>query len=73
MMDVRERCRRTISFFQYEFEEGVKQLKKIKNMQDLEILQRADVIGMTTTGKHGCHIHFRLADLLAMHSSNLIR
>ena len=49
-MDVRERCGRTISYFQYEFEEGVEQLKKINNALDLEVLQRADVIGMTTTG-----------------------
>ncbi|KAL9983501.1 hypothetical protein ACROYT_G005684 [Oculina patagonica] len=50
LMDVRERCRRTISFFQYEFQEGVEQIKKINNALDLEILERADVIGMTTTG-----------------------
>lgn len=50
-MDVRQRYRRTISYLHHEFERGIEGLKKAKAMQDLEILERADVIGMTTTGE----------------------
>ncbi|XP_068677009.1 NFX1-type zinc finger-containing protein 1-like [Montipora foliosa] len=49
-MDVRKRYRFTISYLHYEFEWGVQRLKEAKTMQDLDILERADVIGMTTTG-----------------------
>ena len=50
-MDVRQLFRRAISYLHHEFELGVERLKKAKAMQDLEILERADVIGMTTTGE----------------------
>ena len=49
-MGVRERYHRTISFLHREFEWGVERLQEAKTMQDLEILEGADVIGMTTTG-----------------------
>ena len=51
LKDVRERYRRTMSYLHHEFEWGVERLKEAKTMQDLEILERADVIGMTTTGE----------------------
>ena len=50
-MDMRERYRRSISYLHHEFDWGVERLKKAKAMQDLEILEHADVIGMTTTGE----------------------
>ena len=53
LMDVAEGYRRTISLFQEKFEEGAKRLKDIKNMEDFEILKKADVVGMTTTGEYG--------------------
>ena len=49
-MDVRKRYNRTISYLHHEFQWGVERLREAKNMQDLEILEGADVIGMTTTG-----------------------
>ena len=55
-MDVRKRYRCTISFLHYEFERGVERLKEAKTMQDLDILERADVIGMTTTGALYCKL-----------------
>ena len=42
--------RQTIASHQIEFELGARRLKDIRNMEDLEILKGADVIGMTTTG-----------------------
>lgn len=51
LVDVTEEYRRTISLFQEQFEEGARRLKDIKNMEDFEILKKADVVGMTTTGK----------------------
>ena len=51
VMDMRERYRRAISYLHHEFDWGVERLKKAKAMQDLEILEHADVIGMTTTGE----------------------
>ncbi|KAJ7333532.1 NFX1-type zinc finger-containing protein 1 [Desmophyllum pertusum] len=50
LIDVRERYRRDISYLQYGFEAGVRRLKETKGKLDLEILERADVVGMTTTG-----------------------
>ena len=50
-MDVCNGYRRTISLFQEQFEAGAKRLKEIKNLEDFEILKKADVVGMTTTGK----------------------
>ncbi len=52
-MDVREHYRRTISYLQSDFERDVKRLKEEKERLDLKILIESDVIGMTTTGKHG--------------------
>ena len=52
-IDVRQRYRRAISHLHREFEWGVERLKKAKAMQDLETLEHADVIGMTTTGERG--------------------
>jgi len=49
-MDVRERYRQTISYFHREFDWGVEKLMEAKTKQDLNILERADVVGMTTTG-----------------------
>jgi len=49
-MGVREGYHRTISYLNREFEWGVERLNEAKTMQDLEILEGADVIGMTTTG-----------------------
>ena len=51
LVDVAEEYRRTISLFQEQFEMGARKLKDIKNMEDFEILKKADVVGMTTTGK----------------------
>ena len=51
LVDVAEEYRRTISLFQEQFEVGARKLKDIKNMEDFEILKKADVVGMTTTGK----------------------
>ena len=51
LMDVAEEYRRTISLFQVPFEEGARRLKDIKDMEDFEIIKKADVVGMTTTGK----------------------
>ena len=52
-MDVRQCYRRAISLLHREFEWGVERLQKAKAMQDLKILEHADVIGMTTTGERG--------------------
>lgn len=35
------------------FQWNVEHLKEVKSRLDLEILKKADVIGMTTTGKWG--------------------
>ena len=48
--DVRDGYRRTVSYLHREFDWGVERLMEAKTMQDLEILERADVVGMTTTG-----------------------
>lgn len=52
-MDVRERYRFTITILQDGFQWDVENLKRVKSTLDLEILKKADVIGMTTTGKCG--------------------
>jgi len=52
-MDARKRCRFTITSLQQAFQWGVEDLKTVKSRLDLEILKKADVIGMTTTGKCG--------------------
>ena len=64
VQDVRERYRRDMSFFHFDFERGVRELKQIKSQLDLLILKKAAVIGMTTTGKYGytkfgCFLLFR--------------
>lgn len=51
LVDVAEEYRRTISLFQEKFEEGARRLKDIKDMEDFEVIKKADVVGMTTTGK----------------------
>ena len=50
-MDVRRRCRFTIQCLHLGFQWDVENLKRAKRTLDLEILKKADVIGMTTTGK----------------------
>ena len=49
-MDVRRRCRFIITSLQLGFQWDVEHLKRVKSRLDLEILEKADVIGMTTTG-----------------------
>ena len=51
--DVRERCRREMTYFLFDFERGVNELKQQTGQLDLSILRGANVIGMTTTGKYG--------------------
>lgn len=51
LADVCENYRHTIALYQEEFEVGARKLKEIKNLQDFEILNNADVVGLTTTGK----------------------
>ena len=48
--DARERCYKNISDLQIRFDSRATILKEIKQEEDYEILRRADVIGMTTTG-----------------------
>ena len=50
-MDVRRRCLFTIKCLHLGFQWDVENLKRAKSTLDLEILKKADVIGMTTTGK----------------------
>lgn len=52
-MDVRRRCLFTRTCIQLGFQWNVEHLKEVKSRLDLEILKKADVIGMTTTGKWG--------------------
>jgi len=52
-LDVRQCYRRAISLLHREFEWGVERLQKARAMQDLKVLEHADVIGMTTTGERG--------------------
>ena len=66
--DVRERYRRTISYLHREFEWSVERLKEAKTMQDLEILERADVIGMTTTGELQLQLYFLHKNCPALYS-----
>ncbi|XP_068707528.1 NFX1-type zinc finger-containing protein 1-like [Montipora foliosa] len=40
----------TVSLYQEQFDAGAKKMKDIKNLEDLEILKNADVVGMTATG-----------------------
>ena len=51
-MDVRGRCRFTIECLNLGFQWDVENLKRAKSTLDLEILKKAHVIGMTTTGKY---------------------
>ena len=48
--DLTQEFRKTFANHQREFERGAKKLKDVRNMEDLEILKGAAVIGMTTTG-----------------------
>lgn len=50
--DAREKWHVNISELQELFDIKAVKLKKIKDEEDLRILSWADVIGMTTTGKH---------------------
>ncbi len=52
-MDARKHYRQTIEFLQYDFHWNAERLKEAKNLVDLQILRKADVIGMTTTGRCG--------------------
>ena len=42
--------KRTITQYRQQFEENARKLKEIQAMEDMIVLKKADVIGMTTTG-----------------------
>lgn len=50
--DARKQWHLNISKLQEQFDINAAKLKRIKDREDLKILSFADVIGMTTTGKH---------------------
>ena len=51
MFDARETCAEHICDFQELYDDQVLQLKEVRKQEECEILKKADVIGMTTTGK----------------------
>ena len=50
--DAREKWHLNISKLQEQFDINAAKLKRIKDKEDFKLLNFADVIGMTTTGKH---------------------
>ena len=50
-MDARKHYLQVIRNLQYEIHWNVERLKELNSEFDLQILKKADVIGMTTTGK----------------------
>ena len=50
--DAHEKWHLNISKLQEQFDINAAKLKRIKDKEDFKILSFADVIGMTTTGKH---------------------
>lgn len=48
--DARENCYEVISDFEEIFDGKANELQDLRNEEDLQILRKKDVIGMTTTG-----------------------
>ncbi|PFX30307.1 NFX1-type zinc finger-containing protein 1 [Stylophora pistillata] len=55
MFDARETCSENISDFRQLYDDQVLRLKEVRKQEECEILKKADVIGMTTTGAARYH------------------
>ena len=51
MFDARETCSEYISDFRQLYDDQVLRLKEVRKQEECEILKKAHVIGMTTTGE----------------------